>query len=124
MAKTRTPGITVLADGRRFIDKRYPNGDTLAGRPIVSDPPSGTFLLVAAAFLNYARDDAVSIATSSAGTIEMDSVPSGDITVPTAMSHSVISLFSSDSAAVKATLDVSWRCLDPLTRMATSRFVN
>ena len=23
MAKTRTPGITVLADGRRFIDKRY-----------------------------------------------------------------------------------------------------
>jgi hypothetical protein len=23
MAKTRTPGITVLADGGRFIDKRY-----------------------------------------------------------------------------------------------------
>ena len=23
MATTRTPGITVLADGRRFIDKRY-----------------------------------------------------------------------------------------------------
>jgi hypothetical protein len=23
MAKTRTPGITVLADGKRFIDKRY-----------------------------------------------------------------------------------------------------
>ena len=23
MAKTRTPGITVLADGRRYIDKRY-----------------------------------------------------------------------------------------------------
>ncbi len=23
MATTRTPGITVLTDGRRFIDKRY-----------------------------------------------------------------------------------------------------
>jgi hypothetical protein len=23
IATTRTPGITVLADGRRFVDKRY-----------------------------------------------------------------------------------------------------
>ena len=43
MAKTRTPGITVLADGRLFIDKRH-LGVRIGRRvgAVTQDPRRGT----------------------------------------------------------------------------------
>jgi hypothetical protein len=98
------------------------NGTTLAGRPVVSDAPSGTFLLVAGDFLSYARDDQVGISVSTSGTIEMDSAPSGSTPTPTAMANSTISLFQSDAVAVKAVLTVDWAVSGPEDGSPSGRY--
>jgi hypothetical protein len=84
------------------------NGVTLASRPIVSDAPTSTFLLVATDHLSYALDDQIAISTSTAGSIEMDSAPAGDIVTPTAASQNTISLFQTDCIALRAVLSVDW----------------
>ena len=89
------------------------SGVTLAGRPIVTDAPSGTFLLVAQEFLSYARSDAVQIVASTEGMVEMDSAPTGDAATPTAASASPISLFQSDAVALRASLPVNWQVSGP-----------
>jgi hypothetical protein len=89
------------------------NGTTLAGRPVVSDAPSGTFLLVATDFLGYATDDQIAIARSTSGTIELDSAPTGDLATPTAASASMVSLFQADAVAVRASLNVDWTLVGP-----------
>jgi hypothetical protein len=89
------------------------SGTTLAGRPIVTDCPSGTFLLIAADFLSYARSDEVTVAVSTAGTVEMDSAPSGDSVTPAAASSNFVSLFASDAIALRAVLNVDWALSGP-----------
>jgi hypothetical protein len=81
---------------------------TLAGRPVVTDAPSGTFMLVAADFLSYSVGDNVSISVSTAGSIEMDDAPAGDVVTPTAATSHIVHLFQEDALALRATLDVNW----------------
>jgi len=89
------------------------NGTTLAGRPVISDAPSGTFLLVDGASLFYAvADDFAEIRASTSAMIEMSDTPTGDMVTPTAASQSRISLFQDDAIALRASLAASWGLAD------------
>jgi hypothetical protein len=74
----------------------------------VTDAPSGTFLLVATDFLSYARSDDIRLAASTAGMIEMDTAPTGDIVTQTSASQSKIALFQNDAVALRAVLNIDW----------------
>jgi hypothetical protein len=87
---------------------------TLAGRPVVTDAPSGTFLLVAADFLNYAVSDDVAIVTSTQGTLEMDDSPSGNTVTPAAATNRLVSLFQEDAIGLRAVLNVDWSVSGPV----------
>ena len=84
------------------------NGTTLCGRPIVTDCPSGVFLLLATDHLFYARGDDMKVTADSESMIELDDTPTGDAVTPTAASATMISLFQEDAIAVKAVLHLDW----------------
>lgn len=89
------------------------NGTTLAGRPVVTDAPSGTFLLVSGDCLFYAMDDQASISVVDDGVVEMSDAPTGDAVTPVAAANSKISLFQDDAVALRATLRVDWSVTGP-----------
>jgi hypothetical protein len=89
-----------------------PSG-TLAGRPVVADAPSGVFVLLAADFLNVARDDDVTLATTTEGTIELDSSPSGDAVSPAAATNRIVSTFQEEAVALRAAMNVDWSVSGP-----------
>jgi hypothetical protein len=84
------------------------NGTTLSGRPVITGCPQGTFLLVSAGHLTYGRSDDVRVTVSTAGTVELDTAPVGDVIAPTAAASSTISLFQEDGIALKAAMDLDW----------------
>jgi hypothetical protein len=100
-----------LVSATKVIDG---GGATLAGRPVVSDAPTGTFLLVDVDSLTFAMDEDVSISVSTAGAVEMSDSPSGDTITPTsaAGSSSIVSLFQASAVAFLANLASDWRLDD------------
>jgi len=85
------------------------NVTTLAGLPIVTNAPSGSFLLVDSASLYYAVGDGfVELSSSTSAMIEMATDPTGHTLVPTAASKQFISLFQEHAISFKASLASSW----------------
>ncbi len=84
------------------------SGRTLAGRPIVSDAPTGTFLLLDTSSLSYALDEKASVRVSTSGSVEMSDAPTGNTITPTAAANSLISLFQEEATAFLANLYSDW----------------
>jgi hypothetical protein len=83
----------------------------MAGVPVVAGDSAGdAVVLVDTSRLLYADEGELAIVTSTDAALEMDDAPTGSALTPTAVS--LVSLFQTNSTAIRAERYVAWQALD------------
>lgn len=101
LAKAMSLMLTAL--GVRQFPEMTGNGGSLLGDPVwVGDNvPSGAFILLKPSDIYRIGDLGVSVSISNVATIEQDSAPQGAQDTPTAASATLMSMFQTESTAIK-----------------------
>lgn len=96
--------------GQREFPDLSQKGGTLEGDPVVvgDNVGAGDFILLKPSDIYKIGDRGISVAISDQATIEMDTVPTGDAGVPTAQSANMVSMFQSNSVAIKVTMPMNY----------------
>lgn len=96
--------------GQREFPDLSQSGGTLEGDPVVvgDNVGAGDFILLKPSDIYKIGDRGISVAISDQATIEMDTVPTGDAGVPTAQSANMVSMFQSNSVAIKVTMPMNY----------------
>lgn len=96
--------------GQREFPDLTQNGGTLEGDPVVTgdNVTAGDFILMKPSDIYRIGDRGISVAISDQATIEMADDPTGDAIPPTAQSKQMVSMFQSNSIAVKVTLPINY----------------
>lgn len=96
--------------GQREFPDLSQSGGTLEGDPVVvgDNVGAGDFILLKPSDIYKIGDRGISVSVSDQATIEMDTAPTGDAGVPTAQSANMVSMFQSNSVAIKVTLPMNY----------------
>ena len=105
LGQNEFPGLTI-------------NGGTFAGLPVVvsnsanisGSPDSGRMIILAkTSDILFADDGGIEIDASREASIEMTDVPTGDAAAGTAGTTSLVSMYQSNSVAIKAVRPINWK---------------
>ena len=96
--------------GQREFPELNQGGGTLEGDPVVTgdNVGAGDFILLKPSDIYKIGDRGISVSVSDQATIELADDPTGDAGVPTAQSKQMVSMFQSNSVAVKVTLPINY----------------
>jgi len=96
--------------GQREFPDLTQMGGTLEGDKVVTgdNVGAGDFILLKPSDIYKIGDRGISVAISDQATIEMDTAPTGDAGTPTAQSANMVSMFQSNSVAIKVTMPMNY----------------
>jgi hypothetical protein len=85
-------------------------GGMLEGDPVVTgdNVGAGDLILLKPSDIYKIGDRGISVSISDQATIEMANDPTGDAGVPTAQTKQMVSMFQSNSVAVKVTMPINY----------------
>lgn len=94
-----------------FAGQITEEGGTLDGRPYLTgdNVVAGSLLLVKPSDVWKIGDSGVYVSLSTDATIEADTAPTGEGAGPTAQSANMVSMFQTDSVAIKAVRDINYQ---------------
>lgn len=96
--------------GQREFPDLSQNGGTLEGDPVVvgDNVGDGDFILLKPSDIYKIGDRGIAVSISDQATIEMADDPTGDAGTPTAQSKQMVSMFQSNSVAIKVTMPMNY----------------
>jgi len=96
--------------GQREFPDLSQNGGTLEGDPVVvgDNVGDGDFILLKPSDIYKIGDRGLAVSISDQATIEMADDPTGDAGTPTAQSKQMVSMFQSNSVAIKVTMPMNY----------------
>lgn len=96
--------------GQREFPELNQGGGTLEGDTVITgdNVGAGDLILLKPSDIYKIGDRGISVAISDQATIELADDPTGDAEVPTAQSKQMVSMFQSNSVAVKVTMPINY----------------
>ncbi|HEV7608545.1 MAG TPA: phage major capsid protein [Steroidobacteraceae bacterium] len=90
----------VTMNGGTLNGLKYKTGDNVVAGTLALIKPSDVWVIA---------DSGVRVELSGSATIEADTAPAGEGVGPTTMSANMVSMFQTDSVAIKAVRDINWQ---------------
>jgi hypothetical protein len=103
-------GLMLTALGQQQFPGVGQDGGTLLGRPVFTgdNVPAGAFIMLKPSDIWRIGDSGVQVSISNVATIEQDGAPQGASDTPTAASATLMSMFQTESTAIKVVRSINF----------------